>query len=364
MFKPFYEFSFFVKVAQLFCLALVLFHISFAQIPIRNKPRIYSAEEFKEISRKTKELNELIIKKDYRAVIDSLDKEIIEAKNDSEKLLMTYFTLAQFQIILGQSEKAIENIEKSVNLGFGQRREEYSLFVLKGINYDFTTREYEKEWNAKVKTSKWEKLIGLINKNFVNGVQLNGDNPAVQLIFEADQADRNPKISIPPVFPPKDVQINWDLVSKRDLARQKKMRKLAITGKIKSVNDFRSAAFVFQHSPDVEGIEMAKKLAQLGYNKAVNPNEKCSLGWILAASTDRLLWWEGKPQIYGTQSRPYDSPFVPVSKTKKKRNDKSSKTESTTLPTDQIKWTLDPIDLTIVTNSTEQNYVCPSWNNL
>lgn len=110
------------------------------------------------------------------------------------------------------------------------------------------------------------------------------DNPELMEIYTQDQADRQSD------------DIDWTVVSENDKKREKRIKELITSGAIKTSNDFKAAAMIYQHGGDSEAYGMAVKLMK----KAVELNPNANK-WLLAAATDRYLLSIDKPQIYGTQ---------------------------------------------------------------
>lgn len=117
-------------------------------------------------------------------------------------------------------------------------------------------------------------------------------NPDMQRIYAADQADRRVN--------PSDVRekrvIDWKAVAPRDAARRAETQKLLAAGALKSAEDFREAAFVFQHGGATDDYLLAHTLAMV----AVAKGDKTAM-WIAAATLDRYLMTVGQKQVFGTQ---------------------------------------------------------------
>ena len=113
------------------------------------------------------------------------------------------------------------------------------------------------------------------------------NNKKLEKIFLQDQNERHSW---------KNNKVFIDKVRKNDIKRKSKVNKLLINKKLKTGNDFYNAAMIFQHGESIKDFRKAKYLSQksmnLGFEKAK---------WLFAASTDRLLMFQGKKQKYGTQ---------------------------------------------------------------
>lgn len=111
-------------------------------------------------------------------------------------------------------------------------------------------------------------------------------NPELRALFDADQADRR--------VPNPDFKI----VSQRDAERRARVLELLDGGGAASAEDFLHAAMIFQHGESVEEIERAHTLAL----EAVRRDDQLGAAkWLAAASKDRVLMRQGRPQLYGTQ---------------------------------------------------------------
>ncbi|QTC92786.1 hypothetical protein [Brevundimonas goettingensis] len=95
-----------------------------------------------------------------------------------------------------------------------------------------------------------------------------------------------------------------------DAARRVEVRTLLEAGALASAEDFRKAAFVFQHGTQPDDYLLAHSLAVAAAAKGSE-----GAAWIAAASLDRYLQMKGEPQIYGTQTTvrqgeaPTDDPY-------------------------------------------------------
>lgn len=138
------------------------------------------------------------------------------------------------------------------------------------------------------------------------------DNAEMAAIFVADQAVRQ---NIDPArFRDRAFveQMNAD-----DAARRERTRALLDAGALQTGEDFRAAAFVFQHGSTPEDYLLAHSLAVTGVAKGSK-----QAPWIAAASLDRFLQSVDRKQIYGTQTRmmnggeptlePYDRDLLPA----------------------------------------------------
>jgi hypothetical protein len=105
-------------------------------------------------------------------------------------------------------------------------------------------------------------------------------------IFKADQGDRTEPV-------------DWDVVTPRDTARRARVAEILAAGGASNSIDYYYAAMVYQHGPDLEDARKARELALQALT--VEPVYKRAR-WLAAASEDRILMRENKPQKWGTQS--------------------------------------------------------------
>lgn len=115
-----------------------------------------------------------------------------------------------------------------------------------------------------------------------------GDNAKLGALYEQDQADRSGGSD----------SIVWTLVNQRDSLRRERVRELLDSNEVRTSEDYRHAAMIFQHGSDTTAARLAHELAQ----QAVGlDSTNASATWLLAASWDRYQMRLGKPQWYGTQ---------------------------------------------------------------
>jgi len=123
------------------------------------------------------------------------------------------------------------------------------------------------------------------------------NNAELTRIYEEDQADRSGDME----------KIDWTVVDARDKARQDRVHQILAQGGAKTADDYYHAAMVFQHGDTIEEIaeahELSLKAAEL------DPTHS-SARWLAAASKDRLLMRQGKPQLYGTQFTKVDGKWI------------------------------------------------------
>ena len=109
-------------------------------------------------------------------------------------------------------------------------------------------------------------------------------NAEMLRMFAEDQKDRN------------GLTVDWAVVRPRDEQRRAATKKLLADGALHTAEDFKAAAFVFQHGSEAADYLLAHSLAIV----AVAKGDKSAL-FITSASLDRYLQKVGQKQIYGTQ---------------------------------------------------------------
>ena len=111
-------------------------------------------------------------------------------------------------------------------------------------------------------------------------------NEEMRAIFAEDQKVRQGEIS----------EAQWVVVSKEDAVRRERTRSLLAREQLHTSEDFREAAFVFQHGDGPDDFLLAHTLATVAVGKGDN-----GAVWIASATLDRYLESIQRPQIYGTQ---------------------------------------------------------------
>lgn len=122
-------------------------------------------------------------------------------------------------------------------------------------------------------------------------------NQELRDLFVADQAERTD-------HPSYDTPEYWEL-RERDAQRRARVNELLTQGRLTTPDDYFHAALIFQHGETLEDIwqayELARKAADMGATKAMGYKDS---RWLAAATLDRWLMYQGKPQKYGTQFVP------------------------------------------------------------
>jgi len=87
-------------------------------------------------------------------------------------------------------------------------------------------------------------------------------------------------------------------IDENDKKRKKKVEKIIAEGGLKTAADYHHAALIFQHGKSTVDYEIANKLAKKGMELGDERSK-----WLYAATLDRYLVSQGKPQKFGTQFR-------------------------------------------------------------
>lgn len=114
----------------------------------------------------------------------------------------------------------------------------------------------------------------------------NHQSDEINRLFEEDQQDRRPD------------SIDWTVVGPKDKRRKDRIKALYDQGLISTPKDKYHAAMILQHGDRLEDYELANELSTKAMLAGLEPAK-----WLSAASEDRLLTSQGKPQKYGTQYR-------------------------------------------------------------
>lgn len=189
----------------------------------------------------------------------------------------SYFAAAACSTAAGDKETAFGYLDKAA--GKGHR--------------DVERAESNPQVEPLRKDPRWQKFLeGVKARNAAHQAKVNSE---LTRLYEEDQKDRM-------AGPDK---IDWSVVSKRDADRRKRVLEIAEQGGLKEPDDYYHAAMVFQHSDKLEDYDRAHqwclKAAELGNDDAK---------WLAAATKDRWLMTQGKPQLYGTQFKKVDGKWI------------------------------------------------------
>ena len=169
--------------------------------------------------------------------------------------------------LAGRPDQAFDQLEKAIASDDVMLTEESLLG-----DADFASLRADARWPAVLEHTK------------IARAHLNAE---LAQLREQDQADRqNPS------------KANWAEVGPRDAARRARVAQIIDAGGAKYSADYFSAALVFQHGASPAEITRAHDLALKAVELDGN-NRRAR--WLAAASEDRVLMYEKKPQKYGTQ---------------------------------------------------------------
>ena len=139
-------------------------------------------------------------------------------------------------------------------------------------------------------------------QSFLDGVKARSGaheakaNAELARIHDEDQKDREA-----------GDKIDWSVVGKRDEERLKRTREIAAQGGLKAADDYYRAALVFQHSSETADYQQAHQWCLKALE--LDPDLP-SARWLAAATMDRLLMNQGKPQRYGTQYKKVQGKWI------------------------------------------------------
>lgn len=131
---------------------------------------------------------------------------------------------------------------------------------------------------------RWPAVLARLQEN--EDAHLICINPELYHLFNQDQGDRHKP------------SVDWKIVAPRDEARRKRVYELIRADALRDAEDYYHAALILQHGSASDDFAMAVQLSLRALDLRPNYREAA---WLSAAATDRWLWHEGRPQIYGTQ---------------------------------------------------------------
>lgn len=102
-------------------------------------------------------------------------------------------------------------------------------------------------------------------------------------------------------------KIDWKVVSAQDEKHRQRVTQILAEGGAQVSDDYYHAAMIFQHGSAPADFEQAHKLAV----KAVELDASNDAArWLAAATQDRFLMNQNKPQQYGTQFKKVDGKWI------------------------------------------------------
>ena len=108
------------------------------------------------------------------------------------------------------------------------------------------------------------------------------------------RADRDERTNHPDYGTPE----YW-LLRGRDAERRQRLQGIGESGGLKEPDDYYHAAWILNHGESVEEIWQAHVLAKKAVERGLRRAR-----WLAAATYDRWMMYQGKPQKYGTQIVP------------------------------------------------------------
>jgi len=115
-------------------------------------------------------------------------------------------------------------------------------------------------------------------------------------VYQADQAERS---QVRTLTDPGAMKSAAKAMAEHDAQRREQVRAMIRAGALRSADDYRMAATIFQHGLTGDDYTLAHALAALGGTLA--PDD-AQMRWLAAATTDRWLLSRQPEQWYGTQS--------------------------------------------------------------
>lgn len=113
-------------------------------------------------------------------------------------------------------------------------------------------------------------------------------NNELRSLYEADQNERKQWAATG--------NINDQMLREHDAQRRQRAAELMAAGALRVAEDYYHAAMIFQRGETVQDVWQAHQLASTAATLGCSPAR-----WLAAASLDRWLMYQGRPQRYGTQ---------------------------------------------------------------
>lgn len=110
----------------------------------------------------------------------------------------------------------------------------------------------------------------------------------INRMFNADQAERQRQPAIG--------SEEFDLLRRNEAQRREQLRGILTTREVNDPMALYRAALIMQHSDVLDDVRLAHETAQRAADQ-----DFPSARWLAAASLDRWLMYQAKPQKYGTQ---------------------------------------------------------------
>lgn len=210
--------------------------------------------------------NQQYERKAYADCAVSFDQALAQATDARQRENFAY-SAACCHALAGDKDAAFARLEQAVAAGFR----------------DVGHLGKDPDLDALRADIRWATLVEGVQAR--EAAYLSTVNVELKALFDADQADRSGAI-------------DWSQVSARDAERRAKVQQIVEAGGAKAADDWFHAAMVFQHGMTVEDLAQAHQLAARALEQ--DPDHGRAK-WLFAASKDRWLMRQQKPQLYGTQ---------------------------------------------------------------
>jgi len=188
----------------------------------------------------------------------------------SQESPLTAYEAACCQAVAGDPEAAFNSLRRALDRGFK----------------DSSHMEKDADLASLRGDPRWAGLVTQAQAK--QDAYLKTLNTELYQLFKEDQGDRVGG----------DAKKDWKEVEARDTRRRERVTRILEAGGAKVSDDYFHAAMVFQHGPKAEDAQQAHQLALKAAE--LDPENKIAR-WLAAASRDRELMRQGKPQLYGTQ---------------------------------------------------------------
>jgi len=200
----------------------------------------------------------------YNDAANYLVMAIEKGEFKKEELKGAYYNSACYYSLVGNSKKAVKYLLESIKNGYD----------------DLGHLDYDKDLSGLKDSHEWKFNIDpVLTKYYLE------NNKRLAQLFNDDQS---PRLS---------GQMNKQ-IAVEDSIRRIEVADMLDKGLVKSGHDYYRAAMIMQHGTNSDDYEKAHELTKKALtNKQVHPMAP----WLYAATKDRLLLSQGKPQWYGTQ---------------------------------------------------------------
>lgn len=201
------------------------------------------------------------------------------AAPQNRKAARAFVSAAACSAAAGQKDAAFGYLDKAASRGYDEVERAGRISQLQPLHED----------------PRWKAFLQGVEARLAEREKSN--NAELARLYKEDQEDRRGDMKT----------ADWTAISARDKARQDRVHQILAEGGAKTADDHHRAAMVFQHGDTDEEIAKAHELSL----KAVELDpEHPSARWLAAASKDRLLMRQGKPQLYATQYKKVDGKWV------------------------------------------------------